>query len=237
MAKRSAKQLELTFRCWGGARKGAGRKPARRGQRRARHRRRPKLTRRNPVHVTLKVGRDIGNLRAKKRRQVIRRAFAEAGRCVDARIVDWSIQKNHLHLVVEADATRALSRLMQGFGIRVAKGLNRLLGRTGSVFVERYHARVLQTPAEIRNARAYVLNNYRRHAATRGHVIASGWVDPCSSWVWFDGWRDLDAEHRAIARKARAGPPLAMPARGYLLRTGWRRRGLVRVDEVPGRRR
>jgi len=233
MAKRSAKQLELTFRCWGGARKGAGRKPARRGQRRARHRRRPKLTRRNPVHVTLKVGRDIGNLRAKKRRQVIRRAFAEAGRCVDARIVDWSIQKNHLHLVVEADATRALSRLMQGFGIRVAKGLNRLLGRTGSVFVERYHARVLQTPAEIRNARAYVLNNYRRHAAVSGRRPVDDWVDPFSSWAWFDGWRDLTRAHHALVRQAHAGPKPISDAKGWLLRVGWRRRGLVRVDEVP----
>jgi REP element-mobilizing transposase RayT len=139
------------------------------------------LTRRHPAHVTLKVHRDVASLRTKDRCKIIRSAFVAACGCPGARIVDWSVQGNHLHLTVEADSTRQLSGALQGFCIRVAKGLNRLLGRKGSVFVERYHLRVLTTPREVRNARAYVINNYRRHAAAAGRRVERGWMDPCSS--------------------------------------------------------
>jgi REP element-mobilizing transposase RayT len=223
----------MTFGTWGGWRPGAGRRPSKRRRKRVLHRKRPKLTRRLPVHVTLRVHREVSSLRFKDRRRVIRRAFAAACAYDGARIVDWSIQANHLHLIVEADSRQQLSRAMQGFGVRVAKGLNRLLGRKGSVFEERYHLRVLGTPREIRNARAYVINNYRRHAAAADRPVDPGWVDPCSSWAWFDGWRDLTRAHLALAREARAGPALVSTAKGYLLRQGWRKRGLVRVDEVP----
>jgi REP element-mobilizing transposase RayT len=226
----------MTFGTWGGWRPGAGRKLSKRGDKRVLHRRRPELSRRCPAHVTLKVHDDVANLRTKARAQVIQRALAAAGFYPGARIVDWSIQKNHLHLIVEADTTGELSRAMQGFCVRVAKGLNKLLGRKGAVFTERYHLRVLETPREIRNARAYVINNHRRHAAGVGRVLAPGRVDPCSSWAWFDGWRDLDREQRALARQMRTGPPLVSAAKGYLLRKGWRRHGLVCVDEVPGSR-
>ena len=182
MAKRKLKQLVMTFG-HGGWRPGAGRKPSKRRNKRALHRKRPKVTRRCPVHVTLKVRREFSSLRTKTRCRVIRRAFVAACAYTGARIVDWSIQANHLHLIVEADDTRALSRAMQGFCVRVAKGLNRLLDREGSVFTERYHLRVLGTPREIRNARAYVIQNYRRHAAAAGRTVDSGWVDPCSSYL------------------------------------------------------
>ncbi len=217
----------------GGWRPGAGRKPSKRRNKRVLHRKRPKVTRRCPMHITLKVRPELSSLRVKARCQVIRRAFVAACTYPGARIVDWSILSNHLHLIVEADDTRALSRAMQGFCVRVAKGLNLLLGRKGSVFEGRYHLRVLGTPREIRNARAYVINNYRRHAAATGRDLERGWVDPCSSWAWFDGWRDLTRAQVALAEEARAGPAPVSDARGWLLRVGWRRRGLVRVDEVP----
>jgi hypothetical protein len=88
----------------------------------------------------------------------------------------------------------------------VAKGLNRLLGRKGPVFVERYHLRVLTTPREVRNARAYVINNYRRHAAAAGRRVERGWMDPCSSWACFDGWRELTPTFAAAAAATRVGP-------------------------------
>jgi len=232
VAKRKPKQLVMTFG-HGGWRPGAGRKPSKRRNKRALHRKRPKVTRRCPVHVTLKVQRVFSSLRTKTRCRVIRRAFVAACAYPGARIVDWSIQANHLHLIVEADDTRALSRAMQGFCVRVAKGLNRLLDREGSVFTERYHLRVLGTPREIRNARAYVIQNYRRHAAAAGRTVDPAWVDPCSSWAWFDGWRDLPRAQLVLAEEARAGPAPVGAAKGWLLRVGWRRRGLVRVDEVP----
>jgi len=76
-----------------------------------------------------------------------------------------------------------------GLTIRLARRLNALLGRRGKLFAQRYHARPLRTPTEVRNAIRYVLLNARHHGAARGAVMARGWVDPHSSGLWFDGWK------------------------------------------------
>ena len=104
--------------------------------------------------------------------------------------------------VSEAPDRRALTRAIQGFSIRVAKGLNRMMGRKGRVFDDRYHARVLRTPTEVRHAIRYVLDNARKHAAERGETYPAGYVDPYSS---------------------AGAPDLALPAQTWLLREGWRR--------------
>ncbi len=97
------------------------------------------------------------------------------------RIVEFSVQGNHLHLVVEADGSEALSRAMQGFGIRVAKGLNRMMNRGGRVLADRYHARPLRTPTEVRRTVAYVRHNHRKHMAQVGKPLPRSFVDPYSS--------------------------------------------------------
>ena len=137
---------------------------------------------------------------------------------------------NHLHLVCEAADRPALARGLQGLFIRMAKALNRTLGRSGRVFADRYRDRVLRTPAQVRNALAYVLNNARRHAAERGRRLPPGWLDPCSSAADFSGWA---SRIRAFVRLDDE-PPLPR-ARTWLARSGWRRAGTIRIDEVPGR--
>ena len=56
---------------------------------------------------------------------------------------------------------------MNGLGVRVAKGLNRVMRRHGSVLDDRYHAHILRTPTEARRARAYLLQNARKHYGLR----------------------------------------------------------------------
>lgn len=112
---------------------------------------------------------------------------------------------------------------MQGLLIRVAKALNRLWGRSGSVFADRYHERVLKTPKEVRAALVYVLHNAKKH----GLRLAQG-VDRFSSAPWFDGWREK-LEVRGLAGVEQ---PVA-PARTWLLKVGWRRHRLLGFDEVP----
>jgi hypothetical protein len=128
------------------------------------------------------------------------------------------VQRNHIHLLVEAEDTIALSRGMQGLVARLAKAVNRAMRRKGSVFADHYHAHELRTPTEVRNALIYVLNNWKKHlpGANRG-------VDGCSSGKWFDGWSDAEA---AGAR------PLPV-ATQWLLTTGWRRRGLIHTRDTP----
>lgn len=225
-------QQELKFKSWGGRREGAGRK--RNPKSGVWHVARPRHAARHPLHVTLKLKRELGNLRTKVKAHTIRSVLVLTC-CGDGfRIIDFSIQRDHIHMNVEAASREHLSRGMQGFCIRVARRLNRKLARKGAVFADRYHARALKSPREVRNARAYVANNARRHAAQRGVRNPGPAIDQFSSWAWFDGWRDCP---RSWIRQARSSHEAERPvaeARTWLMRVGWRRRGLVSLTEVPG---
>jgi putative transposase len=224
---RRFRQQELALRSWGGARAGSGRKP--RGQKAGvSHRPRDQLASRFPVHVTTRVVAGLPKLRNRRVFAVVREAFVAGCERFGFRMVHYSVQSNHLHLLVEARDRRTLSRGLQGLLIRVAKALNRLWERKGCVFADRYHDRILRTPREVRRALAYVLNNGLRH---RHRTLCGGQLAPdfCGSGWWFDGWKErfsvkgLDAQARPVAR-----------SRTWLLQAGWRRHGLVRLAEVPG---
>src|SRR5262249_56515976 len=141
------KQAAFRFRTWGGRRKGAGRKPVR-ARAGVVHRRRPVLKARFPVHVTWRMREGVWNLRSRRCFSALARAFWRGADRFGFRLVHYSVQGNHLHLLVEAKDERALSRGMNGLGVRVARGLNRALGRRGKVLQERYHGHVLKTPTE-----------------------------------------------------------------------------------------
>ena len=180
------------------------------------------------MHVTSRV-LPIGSLRRRTCYRVVRRALAEGGSRPDFRVVEFSVQTSHIHLICEAEDRASLSRGLQGLFIRIAKALNKALGRKGKVFADRYQDRVLTHPRQVRNALAYVLNNFRRHAADHGRRLARGWLDPCSSAADFDGWKG-----RALAVKRLTGDPPLPRARTWLLGLGWKSHGKIHVDTVPG---
>jgi putative transposase len=156
------RQIGMTFRTWGGKRKGAGRKP--KGERSGvGHLRREVLKARCPVHVTWRMEKGVWNLRTRRCFRVLERAFVAGANRFGFKLVHYSVQGNHLHLLVEARDEKALSRGMNGMGVRVARGLNRVMGRHGEVLADRYHSHILRTPTEVRRARAYLLQNARKH--------------------------------------------------------------------------
>lgn len=223
------------MRTRGGKRKGAGRKPSGKFGRRSgvSHRPRGEHKQRNPVHVSSTVLPDLPSLRGRRCVKAIERAFWGAchrGR-PDFRPIHFSVQKRHLHLIVEADSALALSRGMQGLSIRIAKALNRALGRKGKVFADRFYSRAISRPTETRNCLIYVLNNIRRHDAQRRKVRDRRWIDPCSSGKYFDGWVDCPAR----PPPDQADWVVAKP-HSWLLRWGWQAHGggPIRLDEVPG---
>jgi REP element-mobilizing transposase RayT len=150
----------------------------------------------------------------------MREAIARAQHGRVFRICHFSVQSNHIHMLVEATSRQALSRGVQGLAIRMARALNGVLRRSGKVWGDRYHRRDLATPREVRSALVYVLNNLRKHAT------AARTIDPCSSAQWFDGWRDL----RVLPREQ--APPVLAPGT-WLLRAGWKRLGLIASAEQP----
>ena len=171
------------------------------------HRRRPALSPRFPVHATLRVRSDVWNLRSRRSFRALGRAFAGGRERAGFRLVHYSVQGNHLHFIAEAPSAEALARGMQGLAIRLAKGLNQLMGRAGKVFASRYHARVLLSPTQVRNAVGYVLNNYALHRAREGQPVDAGFRDAFSSQhSGVEGAAPLSWLLREGFRRA-AGPP------------------------------
>jgi REP element-mobilizing transposase RayT len=228
------------------------------------HKKRPELKRRFPVHVVLRVVEAMGSLRKRHMYKALREAtIAVARRELNAvedgafRIVHISIQKNHVHLLVEADHKLALSRGMQSFQISAAKHLNSALSvkslrikrgdprtraaykqamanrRRGTVFPDRFHEEIITTPRQARRALAYVLNNWRKHREDR-HDFSRAWrVDPFSTGVQFDGWKEREDAVVYMQYRDTYDPLVVYLPKTWLLREGWRRHGLVRFDEVP----
>jgi REP element-mobilizing transposase RayT len=215
----------------GGWRPGAGRP---RGRKKIAHEVREDFTRREPLHVTWRIAEGVRSLRREAVLEVVRDRLAKFANGDDFRVVEFNVLGNHVHLVVEATGRQALARGMQGLAVRLARAINKLLGRSGKLFKERYHARVLRKPLEVRNVLRYVLLNARHHAAERGEKLARYWVDPFSSAPWFDGWREPIKNDADWLTRLRRRPRPTATARSWLLTVGWRRRGLLAFDEVPG---
>ena len=221
----------------GGKRRGAGRPP--KGDRAgAPHKRRPAVKPSTPVHVTLRVAGAVTNLRRRDMYRALREATIVVAKHEDVRIVHVSIQKNHVHLLVEAEGKAALARGMKAFQVSAAKKINRRLPlvegrrRRGAVFPDRYYMEVITSPRQARHALAYVLNNWRKHGEHRTAAMRGWRVDPFSTATLFRDWRGgLDVG---------AVPPqyealVVWPARSWLLTKGWQRYGLIGFDEMPSR--
>jgi hypothetical protein len=160
-------------------------------------------------------------LRSQPAFQALRLAFSAAHRD-DFRVVHFSVQTDHIHLIAEADSSDSLRRGINGLAGRLARGLNRVWRRRGAVWGDRYHSRALTTPREVRNGLIYVLLNFRKH------LRAAPGIDPRSSGAWFDGWS------RAPPSQEQPSPVAA--ARTWLATVGWRRAGgPINTHEAPAR--
>ena len=201
----------------GGARRGAGRK-SKCPRDRTPHRERQRVARGTVVSVTVRLLDGLASLRRPEEFDSILRSIHAAQRS-DFRVIHGSAQPNHLHLLAESAGTTALSSGMNGLLVRIARSLNRLWNRRGPIFADRYHARVLRTPREVRNVLVYVLQNASKHGT---HLAGP---DPFSSAPWFDGWRGT--------HPSPATPSPFAPAQTWLATVGWRRHGRIGLDEVP----
>jgi putative transposase len=157
-----------------------------------------------PVHVTVRVREHVWNLRSRRCHAVVAAALRGVRGRSDFRVVHFSIQGNHVHLIVEADDAESLARGMKALLARLGMRLNALMSRRGQVFQDRYHAHVLRSPTEVRRALAYVLGNFASHTLRRGGSVSPGFVDLYSSAAS----RGPDGD----------SPPVAEP-RSWLLRT------------------
>jgi REP element-mobilizing transposase RayT len=199
------------------------------------------------VHITLRVVAGLPSFRLWKLFVRVQTALAQGQRRFGFRLVHFSVQSNHLHLIAEAGDRRSLSRGMQGLAVRVARAVNRRLERKGRVFADRYHARALRTPRAVHFAVRYVLLNARKHArparssprALPTQAVPPGFVDTRSSAPWFDGFRrPIELAFGASQARARwrATSELdapVVPAKTWLLRRGSRRYAAFDIEDAP----
>ena len=185
---------------WGGKRAGAGGKKQPGSG--VPHRSREAMRRRLALHVTMRVGPSVYNLRSQRSMNVIPRGLLHGAARFGVLVVRSSVQGNHMHFLVEADDAQAMARAMKGLAVRLAKGLNKMMGRRrGQVFAQRYHSRVLRTPTEVRNVMRYLRENHRHHHGsdalpanvvdvytTDGGAFRGVLPDP-TLWLLRNGWR------------------------------------------------
>jgi hypothetical protein len=233
-------QQELFRR--GGKRRRAGRRPngARAG---SPHQKRPKVRPNQALHVVLRVTAAVGNMRRRELYKAIRDATITAGMHERIRIVHISLQRTHIHMLVEADNKLALARGMQGFQISAARNINTALGvdryrrRRGPVFADRYHLEVITSPTRAHRALSYVLNNWRKHHEDR-HGPAKTWlVDPFSSGISFPDWKELEDKHVMWPIRETYEPLFVRRPASWLLREGWKLGGgSISARDVPSQR-
>jgi REP element-mobilizing transposase RayT len=220
------RQGRFEFRTWGGKRRGAGRKRVAERQLVA-HRPRERVNAQHPILVTTRVMPDVARLRTKVMYEAIQEALAGATKWMyepePVRFVHASVQGNHLHLLVEAASNEALSRAMKGFLVSCAKRLNKIAGRRGRVFADRFHTRTLATPTAVRNALRYTLCNGRKH----GELGARVRLDPYSSAFALPDWQTGTS-----IRFADVTMQVALPTT-WLAREGWRRAGSISPWDMP----
>jgi len=169
----------------------------------------------------MRVARGVWNLRSQRSFRCVAQALAAEKQLGLLRIAHYSVQGNHLHVIAETEGRAALSSRMRGFAVRLARALNRMMGRRrGRVFAERYHLHVLRTRSEVRNAVRYVLLNHQKHAAQAGSVGIT--VDPYSTGPWFEHWpKDVVRVRWSVV----TGPPPIVEPQSSLLKNAWQARG------------
>jgi len=225
--------LRLTPPTRGGKREGAGRKKSKQPKHDAPHRSREEHVGRNPLHVVLRTLREVPNLRRDDIHEALAKTLTKVGDRADTfRIVQISLQRNHVHLIVEAAHNAALESGMRAFAISFARRINGVLGRSGKVWAYRYHTTTLSTPTQTRNAIAYVLGNWRRHDEDdRDFNLVTAKIDPYSSALTFSGWDD-------VVRFRRPENYTVLPvslARTWMLAKGWElAKKPIKTYDVPG---
>jgi REP element-mobilizing transposase RayT len=177
MASKRQRQQSFEFRTWGGRRKGAGRPP--KGPRSSEpHKVRVRFSGPTPAHVTLRVVAPIPTLRRPDAYHAIRHSMYTVVERSDFRIVHISIERNHLHLIVEADDQVSLWKGLRSFETSAAQRLNRAISlatgtkRLGKVFDDRYHARLITSPSQARNSISYVRVNRPIESASAEQEVA-----------------------------------------------------------------
>jgi putative transposase len=122
----------------------------------------------------------------------LREVAAERGVAVHA----FVLMTNHVHLLATGSIPRSISAMMQGIGRRYVRRVNRLYGRTGTLFEGRFRASLVQSERYLLTCMRYIeLNPVRasmvgdpaayRWSSFRGNagIEPMGWLQPHEEYL------------------------------------------------------
>lgn len=118
------------------------------------HEKREQVRTHIPLHINFKYKLSVKN---KEGLKALHKAIKNA-RSHGLKIIHFSLQHNHVHLIIVATNNRILTKGMRSLTITLSKTLDK-----GRIQLQRYHLHVLRTRKEAKNAFHYVLFNERKH--------------------------------------------------------------------------
>lgn len=127
------------------------------------HRSREQVTGRDLLHINFKYKTYV---RSDAFYEVFKRGIKNSAR-FDFKILSFSIESNHIHLIAEAGNSDNLTLGMKSLTCTLSKGLNLIKNTNGKTQIERFHLHILKNPQEARNAINYVLFNHEKHTGTQ----------------------------------------------------------------------
>jgi len=210
------------------------------------HSTRDEHDRNHPVHVSMRRVKLAPSLREERIFRAILLQLARAKRN-GVRVVHYSVQRDHLHLIVEGKNRGDLSAQMRKLFSRIALAVNAIAKRRGRLFRDRHHREELDGPTKTRNALVYVLFNDRKHHAQNGGAITEEFLqelDDHSSVAWLDArdWNERARPPPDVIARLRGrdadiegqGAPRSAP-QTWFAQAGWRIRGggPLDVHELP----
>jgi len=134
-----------------------------------RHTLRPRLKKASSLHLTIKVKKIKAEIKNKAVLNLLKRAISNA-RKQGLIIIHYTLEYDHINLLIEADNNSTLAKGMQSLGVTLSKGINRLKKLKGAVYKHRYHFRQISSPSELKKVMSYIFNNGLKHKSARSLV-------------------------------------------------------------------
>ncbi len=134
-----------------------------------RHTKRPYIKKPASLHLTVKVKKNKADIKNKSVLKILKRAILNA-RKQGLKVIHYSLEYDHIHLLIEADNNLVLGKGMQSFGVTIAKAINRLKKIKGGVYLHRYHLRIITGPKQLKNVMNYIFTNGIKHGSAKSIV-------------------------------------------------------------------
>lgn len=131
-----------------------------------RHTARPVLTKPSSLHLTIKVQKIKADIKNKMILTMLKKAILNARR-MGLKVIHYSLEYDHVHLLIEADNNVILGKGMQSLGVTLSKAINRTKRIKGRVYKHRYHFRKINSARELKNVMFYIFNNGVKHGASK----------------------------------------------------------------------